>query len=134
MSEGTVPDRPRLAHDRAAPFWAGALVLLAATGLSTNLVDLGPFWRGYVLDMTGPAWTYILARLRYTRWVDNAWTRWFTPDRTFLLAVGACFLIEGIQYLDLYDATFDPLDLVAYLSLLTPAWLLDRTAVRGAKG
>lgn len=100
--------------------------------MSTTWIDGGPFWRGYVLDMTGPAWSYILVRLRYTRWVDHRWTRFFTPNRTVLLVLGSCFAIEGAQYLRLYDATFDPWDLAAYASLLVPAYLVDRVSMRRA--
>ena len=117
---------PRHAHDRAAPWWAATLVVLAVTGLSTNWLDLGSFWRGYVLDMTGPAWTYILVRGLYTGWADNAWTRFFTPGRTVLLLLAGAFAVEGMQFLQWYDSTFDPWDLVAYVSLLVPVYLVDR--------
>lgn len=113
-------------HDRAAPWWAATLVILVTAGLSTSWIDLGAFWRSYVLDMVGPAWSYILVRGLYTRWADNAWTRFFTPGRTVLLVGTAAFGIEAMQYLELYEATFDPWDLVAYLSLLVPAFLVDR--------
>lgn len=99
--------------------------MLCGTGLATSWVDGGPVWKGHVLDATGPAWTYILIRLRYTRWVDNAWTRLFTPLRTFVVCAGASWLIEGMQYLGLYDATFDPWDLVAYLVILAPMAVVD---------
>ena len=113
--------------------WAAALIVLAVTGLSTNVVDLGVFWRSYVLDITGPAWTYILVRLRYTRWSETAWSRFFTPTRTVLICGAACFAIEGMQALAWYDATPDPWDLVAYLSLLVPLHLVDARAVRRAR-
>jgi len=101
-------------------------VVLAVTGLSTNWLDLGSFWRGYVLDMTGPAWTYILVRGLYTRWADNAWTRFFTPGRTVLLLLAGAFAVEGMQFLQWYDSTFDPWDLAAYVSVLVPIYLVDR--------
>ena len=116
----------RIAHDRAAPYWAAALLVFCATGLLTINLDFGPLWKGYVLDATGPAWSYILFRLRFTAWVDNAWTRFFTPTRTLVIFVLVSFGIEGLQYLDLYDSTFDPLDLVAYLSLMVPLYIVDR--------
>jgi hypothetical protein len=42
-------------HNENAPFWAIALVFLGLLGLSTIWIDLGKFWKGYVLDMAGPA-------------------------------------------------------------------------------
>jgi hypothetical protein len=112
-------------HDHFAPYWALALVLLGATGLATIWVDLGAFWKGYVLDMTGPAWSYILFRGLYTGYAENAWRRFFTPGRTlaaFLLVLAG---IEGMQYLSIYEATFDPWDFLAYGSVLIPLYFLD---------
>jgi hypothetical protein len=88
-------------------------------------VDLGAFWKGYVLDMTGPAWSYILFRGLYTGYAENAWRRFFTPGRTlaaFLLVLAG---IEGMQYLSIYEATFDPWDFLAYGSVLIPLYFLD---------
>lgn len=112
-------------HDRVAPFWAIGLVVLCGTGLSTIWIDLGGFWKGYVLDMTGPAWNYILFRTRYRSEMHNRWTDFFTPKRTVVLFVIVCFGIEGTQYLNLYDATYDPWDFLAYVSILLPLFLLD---------
>lgn len=121
-----------VSHDRNAPFWAVALVLLVAAGLSTTVLDRGELWSGYVLDATGPAWAYILVRLRFTEWVDNGWTRLFTPGRSALLCAGTCWGIELLQYLEVYDATFDPWDLVAYLAILLPLHLADRFQLQRA--
>lgn len=112
-------------HDSLAPYWAAGLALLGTAGLATCFLDLGLFWNGYVLDMTGPAWNYILFRGRFTSKADNRWTRFFTPRRTFVLFVAVCFGFEGAQYLELYDATFDPWDFPAYVSFLVPLFLLD---------
>ena len=112
-------------HDRNAPYWAAALAILCVTGLSTTWIDLGSFWRGYVLDMTGPAWNYILFRGLFTHQTDNIWTRFFTPRRTLLCFVAVSFSIEGAQGLGLYEATYDRWDLLAYVSLLVPLFVLD---------
>lgn len=112
-------------HDAAAPWWAAGLLVLGAAGLSTIWFDPGTFWRGYVLDMAGPAWNYILFRGLYTAEADNAWTRFFTPWRTLLSFVVFCYGVEGAQYFGLYDATFDPWDFLAYVSILVPLFTLD---------
>lgn len=116
----------RSRHDRLAPYWAVALVVLCGTGLATTVLDLGGFWSGYVLDMTGPAWTYILVRGLFTAEAVNAWTRFFSPGRTVVILAAGAFTIEGLQYFGVYDSTFDPWDLVAYLSLLVPVFMMDR--------
>lgn len=115
----------KIKHDRYAPYWAGAMILCGIAGLSTNWVDLGPFWKGYMLDICGPAWNYILFRNLFAVQRDNWWTRFFTPWRTVLIFIAVCFGIEGMQYLEWYDSTFDPWDLLSYVSLLVPLFLLD---------
>lgn len=119
-------DERRRRHDAAAPFWAAALVALCLTGLATIWLDLGSFWKGYVLDMTGPAWNYILFRGLFTSKAHNAWTRFFTPVTTVVSFLAFCFGVECAQYFGLYDATFDPWDLLAYVSIVVPLFLVDR--------
>ncbi|MBD3383958.1 hypothetical protein GF407_03435 [candidate division KSB1 bacterium] len=120
-------------HNEYAPFWALALVLLCLTGLSTNWFDLGIFFKGYVLDMTGPAWSYILFRGLYTSYRKNRWTLFFTPRNTLIVLIIVSFGIEGAQFLKLYPSTFDPWDFVAYLSILVPLFLLDSWLVNTAE-
>ncbi len=112
-------------HDKLAPYWAAGLVVLCGTGLATIWIDLGGFWKGYVLDMTGPAWNYILFRGLFTSYRDNAWTRFFTPSKTLLIFLLVCAGIESAQYLKLYEATYDPWDFLAYVAILIPLFLLD---------
>lgn len=114
-----------LKHNARAPYWAILLVITALTGLSSLWVQSNDFWRGYILDITGPAWNYILIRGLYTKYADNLWTRTMTPVRTYLLFLIICFGIEVAQYFELYDATFDYWDFLAYFSLLTPFFLVD---------
>ena len=126
-----VPKSESSRHDRHAPFWALVLVVLCATGLATIWIDGSPFWKGYVLDMTGPAWNYILFRGRFTSKADNLWTRFFTPKHTIIIFVAVCFGIESAQYFGLYEATFDPLDFLAYISILVPLFILDQVTYEG---
>lgn len=112
-------------HNKYAPYWAIALVILSVAGLSSIWFDLGKFWKGYLLDMAGPAWNYILFRGLFTKKTDNVWTHFFSPDRTLILFLIICFGIEGLQFFKIYNSTFDPLDLLAYISILIPLYLLD---------
>ena len=112
-------------HDKLAPYWAAGLVVLGGTGLATNWIDLGAFWKGYVLDMTGPAWNYILFRGLFTSYRENTWTRFFTPKKTLFIFLLVCAVIEGAQYLNLYEATYDPWDFLAYVVILIPLFIID---------
>ncbi len=112
-------------HDEYAPYWAIALVLLCGTGLATIWADLGNFWKGYVLDMTGPAWNYILFRGLFTAKANNKWTRFFTPIRTLIIFLFVCIGIESMQYFNLYESTYDPWDFLAYISILVPVFIID---------
>jgi hypothetical protein len=123
----------KITHDKNAPYWAVALVIFCTVGLSTNWINLGDFWKGYVLDMTGPAWNYILFRGLFTAKVNNAWTRFFTPNKTLIIFLLVCFLIETLQYFKIYDSTFDPWDLLAYGSILIPIFLLDLILIKQYK-
>jgi len=117
-------------HNRRAPYWAAALIVFILTGLATVNIKTGGFWNGYVLDMVGPAWTYILVRGLFTAGKSNRWTRFFTPVKTFFILFLACIAIETAQYFGLYDATFDPWDLIAYAAFLLPAFIIDTQTVK----
>lgn len=119
-------------HNKFAPYWAAGVIIFCGTGLATTWIDLGAFWKGYVLDMTGPAWNYILVRGLFTTYKDNAWTRFFTPAKTFALMLIVAFGIETMQYFEIYDSTFDPFDLLAYISILLPLFVLD--TLQSSKG
>jgi hypothetical protein len=112
-------------RDAFAPYWALGYVVLCGTTLATIWIDFGAFWKGYVLDMTGPAWSYILFRGLFRAQTENAWTRFFTPKKTLFVCLLVCFCIEGTQYLKLYESTYDPWDFLAYVSILIPLFLLD---------
>jgi hypothetical protein len=112
-------------HDKQAPYWAAFFIFLLLAGVSTTKINLGDFWKGYVLDMTGPAWTYILVRGLFTARAGNAWTRFFTPLKTFVILLSVAFAIEMAQFFEWYEATFDPWDFVAYVSVLAPIFLID---------
>ena len=113
--------------------WYGGLFFLimgGAAGLSTIWIDLGAFWNGYVLDMTGPAWNYILFRRLFTTKANNTWTRFFTPKRTLIIFLLVCIVIEILQYFKIYDSTYDSWDFLAYVSFLIPLFFIDLKLIR----
>ena len=112
-------------HNRRAPYWAILMILLVIIGVSTTWISLGGIWNGYVLDIAGPAWNYILFRNLSGTYRDNRWTRFFTPIRTLLIFVGVLYFIEFMQFLNVYESTYDPWDFVAYISLMAPIFIID---------
>lgn len=125
-------DLARQYHNRYAPYWAGTLFVLGSIGVSTVWLDFGIFWKGYVLDITGPAWNYILFRGLFTSYTENRWTKFFKPERTVIIFIIVCLVIESMQYFKIYDATYDPWDLLAYVSILIPVFLIDLKITRRA--
>ncbi len=105
--------------------WAGLVVLLGTISLATGAYRPGGFWSSYVLDMAGPAWNYILIRGLFAEGQRTAISRFFTPIRALLFVVSLCFVIEFMQFLKLYESTFDPCDLAAYVSLVLPCFVAD---------
>jgi len=106
--------------------WKVALIVLGSIGLMTCLIKIPGFWSGYVLDIVGPAWNYILLRGIYHSQNTSFLFIKFSPEGAVLLIMAICFIIETSQYLNFYNAYFDPYDYLAYVSLLLPVYFLDK--------
>jgi len=115
-----------MGRSRHSPYWKAALVGLGAIGLATGLVRSPGFWSSYVLDIVGPAWNYILIRGLFSRTQPAMLSRFLSPGAALAIIVAACFLIEGAQYAGLYQAHYDPVDFVAYVSGVVPCYAIDR--------
>jgi hypothetical protein len=107
-------------------YWKVSLVVLGIIALSSGLARAPGFWSSYVLDMVGPPWGYILLRGVFSRVQPAMLSRRLNPERALLLIVGICGLIEAAQYFHLYEAHYDPYDFLAYVSLILPAYAIDR--------
>jgi len=95
-------------------------------GLATGVLRIPGFWSSYVLDIVGPAWNYILLRGLFSRTQPAMLSRFLPPEAVLVIIVTACFLIEAAQYLQLYEAHYDPFDFIAYASLVVPCYTIDR--------
>ena len=120
-------------HNKYAPYWAVSMIIMLGTGLATTWIKTGGFWNAWVIDIAGPAWSYILIRGLFTTYSNNAWRRFFSPWKTLLLILTAAYTIEMLQYFNFYPSTFDPLDFVAYSALVIPAFLIDYLIVKRSK-
>ena len=109
--------------------WTTAGLTLVVLGLASGPLrshGAPAFWSSYVLDIAGPAWSYILLRQLYEpRHESRFLARVFTPTTTALTVVGICFLVEIAQFLGMYDSTPDPWDFVAYASGVTVCYAVD---------
>ena len=99
---------------------------MVAIGLATELIERPGFWSSYVRDIVGPAAIYILLRRLHRPAKSQALSQNFSPEVAAAVILGICFLIEISQYLDLYEAHFDPYDFVAYVSGVLPCYVADR--------
>jgi len=115
-----------MTKDRTIRFWKGALIVLGIISLTSGLVRSPDFWSSYVLDIAGPAWIYVLLRAQYTTGDSGFLTIRFSPEVALSVIIIICFSIETAQYLELYDAHFDPYDYLAYISGILPVYLIDK--------
>jgi hypothetical protein len=107
-------------------FWKAALLLLALTLFATELFQRPGFWGGYVRDIVGPPVFYVFLRGLHRPMGPRDAGCFFSASRTALMLFGACLVIEGIQYFELYSGYFDPYDLVAYGAGILACYTLDR--------
>lgn len=110
-------------------YWKAAIIILGAIALATCVVQSPGFWSSYVLDIVGPAWIYILVRGQFSRVKPAMFSEYLSPEAALLIMIAACYFIEAAQYFQLYEAHYDPLDLIAYVSLVTPCYVIDRWLV-----
>ena len=114
-------------------YWKAALITFGTIALASGLVRGPGFWSSYALDVVGPAWIYILVRGLFSKTQPAMLAQFLSPEGALVIMVAACFLIEAAQYFRLYEAHFDPLDFVAYVSLLVPCYVTDRWLVSRRK-
>ncbi|KAA3615791.1 MAG: hypothetical protein D8M58_16515 [Calditrichaeota bacterium] len=107
-------------------FWKISLISLASIGLSTGGFRIGGFWSSYMLDITGPAWGYILIRSQYKSKDATFLSFRLSQEHSALLIIVTCFIVETSQYLELYDSYFDPYDYLAYISAVIPLFIIDK--------
>ena len=107
-------------------YWKVAIVTFGTISLATGVVRIPGFWSSYVLDIVGPAWNYILMRGLFSRSQPAMLSRFLPPEAILVIIVAVCFLVEAAQYLQLYEAHYDPFDFIAYVSLVVPCYTIDR--------
>ena len=109
-----------------ARIWKVVLIFLGIISLSSGLIKTPGFWSSYLLDITGPAWAYVLLRAQYRAGDSRFLSVRFSPGVALMTILVICFTIETAQYFELYPAHFDPLDYLAYISGILPVYLADR--------
>ena len=107
-------------------FWKIILILLGLISLSTGILKVSGFWTSYVLDIAGPAWIYVLIRVKYRGSTDQFLGIYFSPELALFLIISICFTIEAMQFFDVYPSTFDPYDLLAYCSGILIFYTIDK--------
>lgn len=112
-------------HETETIFWKIAIIILGIVSLLTGIIKPSELWTSYLLDITGPAWIYILIRGQYKSQKATFLTIKFSPELALFLIVGICFAIETMQLLKLYESTFDPWDYLAYFSGTFLIYLID---------
>ena len=106
--------------------WKIILIVLGIISLSSGLVKTPGFWSSYLLDIAGPAWGYVLLRAQYKTGDHRFLSFRFSPDLALIGIIVICYLIETAQFINLYDAYFDPFDYLAYISGIIPIYIFDK--------
>ncbi len=106
--------------------WKAVLIILGIISLSSGLLKTPGFWSGYLLDIAGPAWGYVLLRGQYKAGNSGFFSIRFSPEGALATIILICFTIETAQYFELYEAYFDPYDYLAYISGILIIYLFDR--------
>ena len=109
-----------------AIFWKITLICFGLIALSSGIFKKSVFWSGYVLDIAGPAWIYMLIRGQYNSKNQSFLNIKFSPELALFLIIALSFAIEIMQYFEVYNATFDPLDFLAYFSGTFVIYLTDK--------
>lgn len=115
---------------RQVRFWKTSVIILGIISLSTGLYKGSGFWTSYVLDITGPAWGYVLIRAQYRLNSERFMNIRFSPEIAFLVIVGICFIIETMQFFEIYNSTFDPYDLLSYFSGIFVVYVIDKILIK----
>jgi len=106
--------------------WKAIVIILGVISLTSGLLKAPGFWSSYLLDISGPAWGYVLLRAQYKTGDSGFLSVRFSPEGAFLTIAIICLTIETAQYFELYKAYFDPYDYLAYISGIIIVYLLDR--------
>ena len=105
--------------------WRIAALIAVTTGGITRFIEFEGFIGDYWFDMAFPVFIYIYLRKTLMSNESN-YSLSINPKLAFLLAIGPAFLLETSQYFNWYKGTFDLIDYFAYLSLVIPAYLIDK--------
>ena len=107
-------------------YWKISHLLLSILSGALAFIDIPGFWSSYLFDVVFPVWLYVSLRSLYREKQAGGPIRPLPPEAALLaiLAVG-CFL-ETSQYFGLYKGHFDPLDYLAYVSVIVPCYLTDK--------
>lgn len=102
-------------------FWGSGIL-----SLGTALMEFEGFWSSYLFDIVFPAYLYIYLRgLFHGRYIHRYLSQ-LSPTILFGMLILITFTMEICQYFGYYKGYYDPLDFLAYISLLGPCYLADR--------
>jgi len=89
------------------------------------LVEIDGFWNNYLLDIAFPAFWYLTLRGISKAENMHPLLQKLSPSISFSLLIGVTFILEIGQYFGFYWGTYDPIDFLAYMSLLGPCFLIE---------
>ena len=110
-------------------FWKITLICFGLIALSSGVFKESNFWSGYVLDIAGPAWIYMLIRAQYNS-KGKFFNIKFSPELALFLIITLSFATEIMQYFEVYNSTYDPFDFLAYVSGTFVIYIIDKIIIK----
>ena len=98
--------------------------------LGALLIEIDGFWNNYLLDIVFPAFWYLTFRGISQKGNAHPLLQKLSPTIIFGSLVCLTFTMESGQYFGFYWGTYDPIDFLAYLSILGPCYLIDMFGYR----
>ncbi len=107
-------------------FWKIVFLISLFLTAGTVLVEIEGFWSSYLFDIVFPAYLYIYLRGIFQEKHVHQWLRKLSPSMIFAMLIGITFIMEIGQYFGIYKGHYDPIDFLAYVSILGPCYLVDQ--------
>ena len=112
-------------QDHLSVMWACGFL-----SVGTALMEFEGFWSSYLFDIVFPTYLYIYLRGVFRGKHVHQQLSHLSPSMIFGALIAMTFTMEICQYFGYYKGHYDPIDFLAYISILGPFYLADKWSLR----